>query len=146
MTVIDIGCGMGYFSMGLAELVGENGSVISVDIQQNMLNVLRRRAKRAGFIHRIHLHRCTPNTIGIKQRVDFALAFWMVHEVPCKKAFFDQVFSILKPNGNYLLVEPKVHVSRVQFAQMIGDCMRTGFKVLDDPKISWSRAVLFGKR
>ena len=46
MTVMDVGCGMGYFSIGMAKLVGANGKVIAVDLQQKMLDVLRRRAER----------------------------------------------------------------------------------------------------
>jgi 2-polyprenyl-3-methyl-5-hydroxy-6-metoxy-1,4-benzoquinol methylase len=40
MTVMDVGCGMGHFSIGMAKLVGENGKVIAVDLQQKMLNVM----------------------------------------------------------------------------------------------------------
>ncbi len=39
MTVMDIGCGMGFFSIGMARMVGEEGAVISVDLQQQMLDV-----------------------------------------------------------------------------------------------------------
>jgi len=145
MTVIDIGCGMGYFSIGLAKMVGEKGLVISVDFQQNMLNVLGKRAKRADVDHRIKLHRCEPESIGINQNVDFALTFWMVHEIPRRKEFFEQIFSILKRTGKYLLVEPKVHVSHARFGETIKDSMQKGFKMLDNPQISLSRAALFGK-
>jgi 2-polyprenyl-3-methyl-5-hydroxy-6-metoxy-1,4-benzoquinol methylase len=32
-TAVDIGCGMGYFTLGLARMVGQNGQVIAVDLQ-----------------------------------------------------------------------------------------------------------------
>jgi ubiquinone/menaquinone biosynthesis C-methylase UbiE len=145
MTTIDIGCGMGYFSMGLANLVGEKGSVIAVDIQQNMLKVLRNRAEKAGVAHRIHLHRCEPERIGVGQKVDFALTFWMVHEVPHRKGLLDQIFQMLIPAGKYLLVEPKLHVSCARFEEIVEDCMQIGFKILGDPQISLSRAALLVK-
>ena len=54
MIVIGIGCGMAFFSIGMARLVGEQGLVISVDLQQKMLEVLERRAKKRvlliGFV------------------------------------------------------------------------------------------------
>ena len=50
MTVIDVGCGMGYFSIGMAKLVGACGKVIAVDLQQKMLEIMLRRARRAGVI------------------------------------------------------------------------------------------------
>ena len=63
-TVLDIGCGMGFFSLGMARLVGEEGRVISVDLQKKMLDALERRAKRAGLSSRIQVHQCQTNRIG----------------------------------------------------------------------------------
>jgi ubiquinone/menaquinone biosynthesis C-methylase UbiE len=146
MTAIDIGCGMGYFSIGLARLVGEKGAVISVDLQEKMLDGLRRRAKRAGVSQRIYLHQCRPESIGVKDPVDFALTFWMVHEVPHRKGFLNEIFSILTPMGKYLLVEPKMHVSQNRFEEIVKDGSQIGFRILEHPKISFSRAALFGKQ
>ena len=42
-TALDIGCGMGYFSIPLARLIGPEGSVICVDLQEQMLAGVRRR-------------------------------------------------------------------------------------------------------
>src|SRR5450759_4723487 len=39
MTAVDIGCGMGFFSRGMAKIVGDGGRVISVDLQQKMLDI-----------------------------------------------------------------------------------------------------------
>src|SRR5512145_991868 len=70
-TVLDIGCGMGYFSLGLAKLVGEKGKVIEADIQSQMLAGLRQRAKRARLDDRIHPQLCQPDKIGVSEPVDF---------------------------------------------------------------------------
>ena len=40
MTVLDIGCGMGFFRISLAQMVGPNGKVIWVDMQEKMLQLL----------------------------------------------------------------------------------------------------------
>lgn len=142
MTVMDIGCGMGYFSIGLARLVGDKGLVIAVDIQENMLNVMRRRAEKAGVAHLIHLHRCEQDKIGIDWKVDFALAFWMTHEVPHKRELFEELFHILVPKGQFLLAEPKLHVSVAHFQEILEACTLTGFKHIGNPKISLSRSAL----
>jgi 2-polyprenyl-3-methyl-5-hydroxy-6-metoxy-1,4-benzoquinol methylase len=34
MSVMDVGCGMGFFSIGMARMVGDNGNVIAVDLQK----------------------------------------------------------------------------------------------------------------
>jgi SAM-dependent methyltransferase len=49
MTAVDIGCGMGCFTLGLAKLVGPGGKVIAVDLQEEMLAALGRRARKAGL-------------------------------------------------------------------------------------------------
>ena len=43
MTVLDVGCGAGFASLGLAELVGEEGLVISADLQPKMLEMVKKR-------------------------------------------------------------------------------------------------------
>lgn len=144
-VVADIGCGMGYNSLGLAKLVGVDGKVISADIQQQQLNTLKRRAKRAGLNKRIESHLIKPDDIGISEKVDFALAFWVIHEVPDQKRLLGQIHSILKPTGNFLIAEPRIHVKEKAFAQTLSDCEEIGFKVKDNPKIFFSRAVLLSK-
>ena len=71
MTVVDVGCGMGYFSIGMAKLVGANGKVIAVDLQQKMLDVMQRRARRSGVADRIIAHRCGSNSLGLRESADF---------------------------------------------------------------------------
>jgi 2-polyprenyl-3-methyl-5-hydroxy-6-metoxy-1,4-benzoquinol methylase len=60
MHVMDVGCGMGFFSIGMAKLVGDNGKVFSVDLQSKMLEITEKRARRAGVDRRIFIHRCAP--------------------------------------------------------------------------------------
>ncbi|MBU2499128.1 MAG: class I SAM-dependent methyltransferase [Proteobacteria bacterium] len=143
MTAVDLGCGMGYFSIAMAEIVGENGLVIAVDIQQKMLDVVARRASSRGVRDRIQLHRCESDAIGLTRRVDFALTFWMVHEVPNKGRFMGQVRSLLKPGGKYLLVEPKFHIGAAKFENILQDAASGGFETLSSPAIALSRAVLY---
>jgi ubiquinone/menaquinone biosynthesis C-methylase UbiE len=145
MTAVDIGCGMGYFTMGLAKLAGPGGRVIAVDLQQQMLDTLEKRARRAGVADRIVLHRCRPESLGVEGPVDFALAFWMAHEVPDKGRFFGEIFALLKTGGRLLLVEPKFHVTLRSLERTLAVCREAGFRALEEPVIALSRAVLMGK-
>jgi ubiquinone/menaquinone biosynthesis C-methylase UbiE len=144
-TVLDIGCGMGFFSLGMARMVGEKGRFISVDLQKKMLEVLGRRAERAGLSSRIQLHQCQADRIGISEQVDFALSFWMVHEVPDKKAFLAEVLSLLKPGAYYLLVEPKMHVTAPAFQRTVEIARANGLTLCSEPSIRLSRSVLLVK-
>jgi ubiquinone/menaquinone biosynthesis C-methylase UbiE len=145
MVAVDIGCGMGYFTLGLAKLAGPGGRVIAVDLQQRMLDALERRARRAGLADRILLHRCRPDSLGVEGPVDFALAFWMAHEVPDKPRFFREIFDLLKTGGRLLLVEPKFHVTLRSLERTLAVCRGAGFRALKEPAIALSCAVLMGK-
>jgi ubiquinone/menaquinone biosynthesis C-methylase UbiE len=143
MTVLDVGCGMGYFSLGLARIVGNTGKVISVDLQQKMLDILQKRASKAGLLHRIEPHICDADNLNVNTPVDFALAFWMVHEMPDPENFFGQVSSVLKPAGKLLYAEPSFHVPEKQFNEIRAAARKTGLQQINDLKIAFSRATLF---
>lgn len=142
---LDVGCGMGYFTLTLAQLVGDGGKVIAADLQPQMLSGLRRRAERAGLLDRIHLHPALPDRIGLDDPLDFALAFWMVHEVGQPESFLREIYEALKPGGRLLVVEPLIHVSEKAFGQTIRLAERLGFVVVGWPTIRVSRAVVFSK-
>jgi ubiquinone/menaquinone biosynthesis C-methylase UbiE len=145
-TVLDIGCGMGYFSLGLAKLVGENGKVIAADLQPEMLAGLSKRAKTAGLESRIRSHLCLPDKIGVSEPVDFALAFWMVHEVRQREEFLREIFNTLKTGGKFLIVEPMIHVSGRDFERTVTLSREIGFTTGGRPRVSMSRAILLEKK
>ena len=114
MVVADIGCGMGIFAIAMARLVGECGRVIAVDIQQQMLDVLSKRASAAGVADRITPHRCEPTSLGLSETLDLALAFYSLHEVPDLQRLLGEVYSCIRSQGKFLVVEPKGHVTARQ--------------------------------
>ena len=146
MTAIDIGCGMGYFSIGMAKVVGENGKIISVDIQQNMLDTQTKRAEKAGVANRITTILCNDKNIGINDKVDFALTFWMIHETPNELEFLKQIHSILKSPGKLLLAEPKIHVTCTEFKKTLSVAQELGFKLIESPKIAFSHTAVLEKK
>ena len=142
-TVVDLGCGGGYFAVALAEMVGENGRVIAMDVQTEMLNITRGYAAKKGVTYRITLHKCEPDDIGLPgEKVDFALAFYAVHEVPDRKAFFDQVAALLKPEARFLVIEPTFRVSSSQFEQILDEAGSAGLKSVKPVKALLSRGML----
>jgi ubiquinone/menaquinone biosynthesis C-methylase UbiE len=141
-TALDIGCGRGFASLGLARLVGAGGKVIAADLQPEMLDMVRERAERAGLADRILLHSCAPDRLGVEEKVDFALAFWMVHEVPDRRAFLEELHSVLVPGGRFFVAEPKFHVSRRELEHMIEEAGEVGMRVFSRPKVRLSRGVV----
>ena len=133
---------MGHFSIGMAKLVGESGRVIAVDLQQKMLDVMLKRARRAGVAKRIIPYRCTADRIGAAETVDFILAFWMVHEVGDQKDFFNQLKSALAPRGKILIAEPKFHVCAESVDQSIDIAETCGLQCIGKPNIRFSLTAL----
>ena len=146
MTVLDIGCGPGFFALDMAEMVGESGRVIAVDLQAGMLQKLRNKIAGTAFEKRITLHKSEANRIGISETVDFVLAFYVMHELPHQKAFFEEVTSILKPGGQILIVEPPLHVSQAAFETSLAIARNTGFTVSEGPKIFLSKTALVSRK
>jgi ubiquinone/menaquinone biosynthesis C-methylase UbiE len=142
MTVLDLGCGPGFFSVEMARLVGESGQVVASDLQAGMLQKLRAKIEGTELANRITLHQCQKDKIGVSTKVDFVLLFYMVHEVRNKEAFFKEIASILKPDGQVLLVEPPFHVSNADFTATIQTAQGVGLTPTDRPKIRFSKAAV----
>lgn len=145
MTVIDIGCGPGIFTRAMAEMVGENGTVIATDVQGEMLQYAKDKSNRSASGSRITWHQNSAKSLGIQKNADFILSFHMVHEVPDQDRFFKEVFAILKSGGKYLVAEPVFHVSEHTFGRSLEAAARAGFRIEERPEISMSRSVVLVK-
>jgi ubiquinone/menaquinone biosynthesis C-methylase UbiE len=148
MTALDVGPGMGFFSIPLARMVGPGGRVICVDVQQAMLDKLEKRARARGVSDRIDARLCEGGSFGISDlddRVDFALAFAVIHEMRGAGPFFDVAFRALRAGGKLLVVEPKNHVSIEAFAGTARIAAGAGFADAEPPRISRSHVLLLEK-
>ena len=142
MTVIDLGCGPGYFTVELAKLVGEEGKVVAADLQEGMLEKVISKIKGTELEQRILIHKCQEDKTGIPEKADFVLAFWMIHEVPHHQNLFRELKSLLKPGGKIFIIEPRMHVTAKSFKKVIFLLESEGFEILERPKVCLSRAVL----
>lgn len=145
MTVLDVGCGPGFFTIPMAKLVGLRGRVIAVDLQEGMLDIIRQKIAGSEIEPRIVLHKCNQNSIGISERVDFVLLFYMVHEIPDQIAFFREVAHILQPTGQVLIVEPPFHVSKAAFARTLGEARAAGLVPSHGPGVFLSKTAILRK-
>ena len=145
ITALDVGCGMGYFSIHMASYVGEEGTVVSVDIQKEMIDIVKERSKKSGTEKIIQPILGRGDLGDITERIDFALNFWMLHEVESQETLVKQIYDLLNPGGKYLIAEPRIHTGRSYFLSVIAMCKSVGFKVETYPDIMFSRAVLFSK-
>lgn len=145
MTVLEPGPGMGFFTLELARLVGSRGRVVAVDVQPRMLSGLRRRAERAGLAERIECRLAKGDGMGIEDlagRVDFVLAFAVVHELPDAGRFFREARAALKGRGALFLAEPQGHVMEPAFERTLEAAARAGLRLTERPRVFRSRTAV----
>lgn len=148
MKVMDVGCAMGYFSLPMARLVGEQGKVICIDLQEKMIHTLLKRAEKAGLRDRLETRVCRFDSLmidDIKEDIDFALAFAVVHEVEDKERLFKEIKQVLKTGGRLLVAEPARHVKLQDFETSVSMAKNIGFEIVERPKFKISNSVLLKK-
>ncbi|KYK29090.1 hypothetical protein AYK20_00765 [Thermoplasmatales archaeon SG8-52-1] len=98
-TLIDFGCGVGYFSIPALDYVGEEGIVIAIDVSYDMLQEL---SKRIG--HRKNLKIIQGDTL-VGLTADIILLSIVLHEITNPKDFLYNCFETLKPNGRVIVID-----------------------------------------
>jgi ubiquinone/menaquinone biosynthesis C-methylase UbiE len=132
------------FSIEIAQLLEGTGKVISAHMQQGMLDIIKRKIKGTSIEKIIELQRCTQEKVGLNENVDFALMFYVVHEVPSMENLFDEIFPKINKDGLLMVVEPKV-VSKKTFNAMIDRIKEYGFEEYGKLKIAFSRGTVLRK-
>lgn len=146
MTVLDLGCGPGFFTVAMAEMVGRRGKVIAADLQDGMLEKVRGKIRGSHLEDRIRLHKCRADGIGFSGTADLVFAFYVLHEVPDQRGLLSEIHALLCDGGNLLIVEPKVlHVSQAAFERTIGAAVEIGFERAEEVRVVLSRGVALRK-
>lgn len=145
MIALDVGCGPGFFTVAMAQLTGRSGRVIAVDLQEGMLRRVREKIRGTELEKRITLQKCTEDSLGVSQEVDFVLLFYMVHEVPNKVQLFREIARVLRPNGQVLIVEPPLHVSKARFTETLRIAESAGLTAARAPTIFLSKTAILTK-
>ena len=143
MRVMDFGCGFGHFSLGMAKLVHEIGVVYAVDIQEKMLVKTGKRAARSGLDRIIKAVKCESQSTGVDDELDFILACNALHETPNPEMTLLEFFSLLKPGGQFLLMEPPGHLKADEFEEEVALAIKSGFTEVSRPAIRREMTCLF---
>lgn len=148
MTVLDIGCGTGFFSLEMARMVGQNGKIICVDLKADVLKDLEAQAAKSKLTSRITTRVCSDRSLEIDDlagQIDFALAFYVVHHAADVVRLIKELHAALKPGGRFLIVEPKHHASDDECEVYKAIALRAGFNFIGNPKLIRNWAAMFLK-
>ena len=143
MVVLELGCGPGFFTPEIARLAGKSGKVIAADLQEGMLDIVRKKIRGTDIEGRIVLHKCDEDRIGVKEKVDLVVAFFMVHEVPDTRKTLEEIKSILKPDGRLYIIEFRMHPPKKKFEEMVNIASSMGFVEVARPRFLIGRSVIF---
>jgi ubiquinone/menaquinone biosynthesis C-methylase UbiE len=148
MTVLDVGCGAGYYSLGMAQSVGPKGRVIAVDTETDAIATLRRKADEAGLSERIETRVCSGQDLGVGDlsgQVDFALGVYVVHHAGDAGSLMSDVHRALRPGGKFLVVEPRHHASAADCEATEAAARAAGLALAEHPRLKRDWAVTFVK-
>jgi ubiquinone/menaquinone biosynthesis C-methylase UbiE len=154
LTICDMGCGNGFYTLQLAKMTGEDGHVYGVDIQPEMLKLLNDRADEQG------IRNITP-VLGTfidprlpKGKFDLILCVDVYHEFSYPEEMLAAMREALAPKGLMVLVEfrtedPNVPIKpehKMSKAQVMKELRPNGFKLVKEyEKLPWQHMLFFGR-
>lgn len=105
MIVADVGAGSGYYSSRMAERVGPNGTVYAVDIQPEMIDILRLQMKQRRVINVKAILGTETDPRLPAGTLDLALMVDVYHEFEYPYEMLAAIVRALKPGGRVVFVE-----------------------------------------
>jgi ubiquinone/menaquinone biosynthesis C-methylase UbiE len=152
MTVCDMGCGNGFYTIKMAKMVGKNGQVYAVDIQPEMLTKLEQRAKIAKVENYTPILGGTADPKLPKAKIDLILLVDVYHEFSNPEEMLSGMRQSLAPGGKIVLVEyrgedPEVPIKpehKMTKEQINKELTANGFKLAQEfDKLPWQHMMWF---
>jgi precorrin-6B methylase 2 len=105
MVVADVGAGTGYHAVRMAADVRAKGTVYAVDVQPEMIALLKQRMAREGVRNIVSVLGSPTDTRLPEGVLDLALFVDVYHELDAPFELMASVVRALKPGGRVVLVE-----------------------------------------
>ncbi|MEW4565606.1 class I SAM-dependent methyltransferase [Bremerella sp. JC770] len=154
MTICDMGCGNGFYSLKLAEMVGKDGKILAVDIQSEMLRLLKARAQEKD-IDNIELILGDIDDPKLPEgKVDLILCVDVYHEFSHPVEMLAGMRKSLKPDGKIVLLEfrmedPNVPIKllhKMSKKQILDEYQANGFQLARQfDGLPWQHMMFFAK-
>ncbi len=153
MTVCDMGCGNGFYTLPLAEMVGDDGVVYAVDIQQEMLDFLAARAEDAGEKNIRPVLGTAIDPMLPEHTIDLMIVVDVYHEMSHPEQMLAAIRRSLKPDGRLVLLEfraedenvPIKPLHKMSKDQVVKELSANGFELTDSFEgLPWQHMLTFG--
>jgi cyclopropane fatty-acyl-phospholipid synthase-like methyltransferase len=133
-SVADIGAGTGYFAIRLAKTPSKP-MVYAVDVEQSMLDHIRKRAAHEGLTNVVTVL-AGPDRTNLQQPVDAVLIVDTYHHIPNRPAYFSALKEKMKPGARLAIVDfrkdaPSGPPKEFRFTpeQISSELARAGFRL-----------------
>ncbi len=152
MAICDMGCGNGFHTLKLAEMTGASGYVAGVDVQPQMLLLLRKRMEKTGIENVIPILGSYHNPRLPRASLDLVLLVDVYHEFSHPEQMLKAMRESLKPGGVIVLVEyreedPDVPIKpkhKMSKAQVDKELTANGFKLVKSfDKLPWQHMLFY---
>ncbi|CUS77514.1 Methyltransferase domain-containing protein [Candidatus Kryptonium thompsonii] len=105
MTMVDVGCGNGYFTIPASKIVGDKGKIYAIDIQEEMINQLKLNDLPENVIPILAK---SEHKFPLEDKIsDFTFLAFVTHENENIEMFLDEIKRITKDNGRIVILEWK---------------------------------------
>jgi ubiquinone/menaquinone biosynthesis C-methylase UbiE len=147
--VLDFGCGPGFFTREFAKRVGDTGMVLAVDLQEEMLRILREKLAPEGLLPRIKTRHCNQDSLTLSPQcdgtIDIAFTIFVVHEVPDAAELFQEISTLLVPGGLLFISEPQIIVTGKEFRDTLSLAQEAGLQLVERRLFFVNRAAVLRK-
>lgn len=154
MTICDMGCGNGFYSLQLAKMVGTKGSILAVDVQPEMLTYLRNRMEQTGIENITPILGSFHDPRLPKSPVDLFLLVDVYHEFSHPEQMLAAMRGALSEKGLVVLVEFRAEDANVPIKpehkmtkeQIMKEMTANGYKLDHEfDRLPWQHMMFFAK-
>jgi SAM-dependent methyltransferase len=153
--VVDLGAGSGYYTFRLADIVGAKGKVYAVDIQPEMLEIIKKRMTKRGNKN-IELIKNTETELKLPAgSADLILMVDVYHELSYPYEMTVEMVKALKPGGRMVFVEFRLEddnvpiklVHKMSEKQVLKEMEGHALRHVETQRhLPWQHVIIFEKK
>ena len=154
MVICDMGCGVGFHTIKMAQMTGAKGYVAGVDVQPQMLTMMRKRMEKEGIENIVPILGSYHNPRLPRDTYDMVLMVDVYHEFSHPEQMLSAIHNSLKPDGVVVLVEYRAEDKSVPIkpehkmskAQVEKELAANGFKLVKSyDELPWQHMLFYGR-